>query len=149
MRVFRLGDKLAVAAYKLKRTRISDLPEILTRTLPSHGEEDYFIEIQNLSITKIIRDPYIEFEAVDHRGNLWYGLTAERRDKYLNIKDLTMAMPAENYNPKSSEIKKNAYFDITEVLHNLRENIKNEKAPVKARDSLALYKKIQQAFAYL
>ena len=145
MRVIHQGDKLAVAAHRLKRTSILDLSRILTTVFSSTDSQEYYVEVHNLSVTEILSDPYIEFKAVDEKGELWYGLLADRKDKYINISNLTVAFPASMYNPHTSNIDKNGYFDVTAVLHELKKNMKNTVTPEKARDCGVLYKKIRQA----
>ena len=149
MRVFQKGDKLAVAAHRLKRTRVYDLPEILTKVIPSGVEEEYYIEIHNLSIIEVLNDPYMNFKAIDQAGNLWYGLIHDKRDKLINISNLTVALPACLYNPNTENLEKNSYFDVSAVLHNLKKNMDNETAPVKAESCRALYLKIKTAFSQL
>ena len=115
------------------------------REAPHRPNQEYYVEVHNLSVTEILSDPYIEFKAVDEKGELWYGLLAGRKDKYINISNLTVAFPASMYNPHTSNIDKNGYFDVTAVLHELKKNMKNTITPEKARDCGVLYKKIRQA----
>ena len=45
MRVIHQGDKLAVAAHRLKRTSISDLSRILTTVFSSTDNQEYYVDL--------------------------------------------------------------------------------------------------------